>query len=73
MPKNNFTIEANHQGYGTILFIIPANDAKDAFKTWKQILGNPRQWIVKRNETGAASPVPVSQEGMLDAVDPEFS
>jgi hypothetical protein len=50
-PKSNFIIEANHLGYGTVMFVIPASDARDAFRMWKQIVASPRQWIVKRNET----------------------
>jgi hypothetical protein len=71
--KTNHAIEATHPAFGTVTFTIPAEDSKQAFSLWKQIVFSSRQWMVKRNETGRASAVPVSHGDMLDAVDPEFS
>lgn len=67
------TIEATHPAFGTVTFTIPAQDAKQAFSLWKQIVFSSRQWMVKRNETDSASAVRESHEDMLNAVDPEFS
>jgi hypothetical protein len=53
--KSNFTIEANHLAYGTVKFVVPATDERAAFSAWKQIVSNPRQWIVKRNEANGRS------------------
>jgi hypothetical protein len=71
--KSNHTIEATHPAYGTVTFTIPAEDAKQAFSLWKQIVFSSRQWMVKRNETGAAAAGRVPHKAILEAVDPEFS
>jgi hypothetical protein len=42
-------ITAHHLGFGTVTFIVEAEDSAKAFSKWKQVVFNPRQWIVKSN------------------------
>lgn len=42
-------IMAHHLGFGLVGFIIEADDDKKAFSKWKQVVFNPRQWIIKSN------------------------
>jgi len=46
---NNYEIVATHQAFGTVKFVIAAEDEKKAFSAWKQIVFKASQWIVKSN------------------------
>jgi hypothetical protein len=58
MQKAKYTIVANHPAYGDVSFELLATDEKHAFSQWKQIVCNPRQWIVRQNEKGTANASP---------------
>lgn len=49
-PKNWYSILANHQAFGLVEFRFLAENERDAFNAFKQIVFNARQWIVKSNE-----------------------
>jgi len=61
MPQTQKTakylITATHQAFGTVDFRLDAADAKDAFAQFKQIVFNPRQWIVLSNVAADATVV----------------
>ena len=76
--KTKFALVANHLVYGDIVFVIEAEDSRAAFKTWKQVVGRPNQWIVRSNGEAAsqhsdsvATPVPDAGH-RASPVDPEF-
>jgi hypothetical protein len=48
-------ITATHPAFGEVAFTIPAEDAKQAFALWKQIVYSSRQWVVRKN-TGSEFP-----------------
>lgn len=57
-PKK-FLIVASHPAYGNVSFTIPANDARDAFSTWKQFILFHGQWTIRRNDDLDANVVEV--------------
>lgn len=46
---NKFQITATHMAFGTVVFIIEAEDDKQAFTKWKSVVFSGRQWVVKSN------------------------
>jgi hypothetical protein len=47
--SNKVEIVAQHPAFGTVTFLIDAEDGTKAFSLWKQIIYSSRQWIVKSN------------------------
>jgi hypothetical protein len=63
-----YEIAAVHPAFGEVTFAISAGDEKRAFSVWKQIVCNPRQWIVRSNvPAGGMQPVAKSDIPELDA------
>ena len=46
---SKFEIVAQHMAFGTVVFVIDAEDDKQAFTKWKQVVYSGKQWIVKSN------------------------
>jgi hypothetical protein len=46
---SKFELTATHPAFGTVVFVVEAEDDKAAFARWKQIVYSSRQWIVKSN------------------------
>jgi hypothetical protein len=45
-----YKITAIHPGFGQLEFIVEADDQKQAFGKFKQIVGAPRQFTIAANE-----------------------
>jgi hypothetical protein len=44
-----FRIVATHPAFGTVEFLIEADDAPKAFTKWKSVVYSGRQWNVRSN------------------------
>lgn len=47
--KTKIEITATHPAFGEVTFVIRADDGKQAFTLWKQIVYSSRQWVVQKN------------------------
>ena len=65
MTVKKFQIEAQHIAFGTVVFIIEAEDDKKVFAKWKQVVFSGRQWIVKSN-TPVSSKEPTVVQQLMD-------
>jgi hypothetical protein len=46
---NKYQITARHQAFGEVLFVVMAENNKEAFSAFKNIVFNHKQWIVREN------------------------
>lgn len=68
--KPKIEIVAVHPAYGEVTFSIPAQDAREAFSLFKQIVFSCRQWSVRKNGGGESkSTVSETEDETLDGVD----